>query len=91
MGARDEARIRGVIDDACVATLARAVAGGLGSQVGVAPRLFLKKLVADVLDRVDLHPEFDPRQHYRLTLAEAEMTVNERAAAKTMSVDDIEL
>lgn len=91
MGARDEARIRGVIDDACVATLARAVAGGLGSQVGVAPRLFLKKLVADVLDRVELHPEFDPRQHYRLTLAEAEMTVNERAAAKAMSVDDIEL
>ena len=91
MGARDEARIRGVIDDACVATLARAVAGGLGGQVGVAPRLFLKKLVADVLDRVELHPEVDPRQHYRLTLAEAEMTVNERAATKAMSVDDIEL
>jgi len=91
MGARDEARIRGVVDDACVATLARAVAGGLGGQVGVAPRLFLKKLVADVLDRVDLHPEFDPRRHYRLTLMDTEMTVNERAAAKAMSVDDIEL
>ena len=42
----------------------RAVAGELGGQVGVAPRLFLKKLVADVLDRVDQFPDFDPRQHY---------------------------
>ena len=57
------------------------MAGGLGGKVGVAPRLFLKKLVADVLDRVDLHEDFDPRQHYKLTLAENEMTTNERAAA----------
>jgi hypothetical protein len=25
------------------------------------PRVFAKKLVGDVLDRVDLHAEFDPR------------------------------
>ncbi len=48
-----------------------AVAGQLGGQVGVAPRLFLKKLVADVLDRVDQFPDFDPRQHYALTVAAA--------------------
>jgi hypothetical protein len=59
--------------------------------VGVAPRLYLKKLVADVLDRVDLHPDFDPRAHYRLTLSEGEMSVSERAAAAAHSVDDIEL
>ena len=86
-----EARLRRVVDDAYIEDLARAVAGGLGGKVGVAPRLFLKKLVADVLDRVDLHEEFDPRQHYRLTLTEAEMTANERAAAGATSVDDIEL
>jgi hypothetical protein len=86
-----EARIRRHVDDAYVETLARAVAGGLGGKVGVAPRLFLKKLVGDVLDRVDLHEGFDPRQHYRLTLADTEMTVNERAAAGAASVDDIEL
>jgi len=57
----------------------------------VAPRLFLKKLVGEVLDRVDLHPDFDPRKHYALTLAESEMTANERAAAGAASVDDIEL
>jgi hypothetical protein len=87
----NETRLRSVVDDDYIDTLARAVAGGLGGKVGVAPRLFLKKLVADVLDRVDLHESFDPRQHYKLTLAESEMTVNERAAAGAIGVDDIEL
>jgi hypothetical protein len=86
-----EARIRRLVDDAYIETLAKAVAGGLGGKVGVAPRLFLKKMVGDVLDRVDLHESFDPRQHYRLTLADTEMTLNERAAAGAASVDDIEL
>ena len=87
----NESRLRGLVDDAYIETLARAVAGGLGGKVGVAPRLFLKKLVADVLDRVDLHEDFDPRQHYKLTLVENEMTANERAAAGAIGVDDIEL
>ena len=86
-----EARLRTVVGDAYIEDLARAVAGALGGKVGVAPRLFLKKLVADVLDRVDLHPDFDPLQHYSLTLADNEMTANERAAAGAASVDDIEL
>ncbi len=86
-----ESRLRALVNDAYIETLARAVAGGLGGKVGVAPRLFLKKLVADVLDRVDLHEDFDPRQHYKLTLAENEMTTNERAAAGAIGVDDIEL
>ena len=86
-----ESRLRRLVNDAYIETLARAVAGGLGGKVGVAPRLFLKKLVADVLDRVDLHEDFDPRQHYKLTLAENEMTANERAAAGATGVDDIVL
>jgi hypothetical protein len=90
-GRKNESRIRSVVDDSYLDTLARAVAGGLGGKVGVAPRLFLKKLVADVLDRVDLHQDFDPRQHYSLTLAESEMSSIERAAASAHSVDDIEL
>ena len=87
----NEARLRRVVDDTYIEVLATAVAGGLGGKVGVAPRLFLKKLVADVLDRVDLHESFDPGQHYKLTLAETEMTANERAAASATNVDDIEL
>jgi hypothetical protein len=42
--------------------------------VGVAPRLYLKKLVGDVLDRVDQFPDFDPHRDYRLTLKPAELT-----------------
>lgn len=91
LGRANEPRLRRHVDDAYVEQLARAVAGGLGGKVGVAPRLFLKKLVADVLDRVDLHEAFDPRQHYQLTLSESEMTVTERAAASASSVDDVEL
>ncbi len=52
------------------------------------PRLYLKKLVGDVLDRVDQFPDFDPRQHYAPTMSAAEMTDVERNAA---SADDITL
>ena len=80
-------RIASLCDDNYVRTLAVAVSGSLGGKVGVAPRLFLKKLVSDVLDRIDQFPDFDPRRHYQLTLTSAEMTDAERA----VSVDDIEL
>ena len=90
-GRPNEQRLRSVVDDSYLDALARAVAGGLGGKVGVAPRLYLKKLVSDVLDRVDLHEDFDPRKHYSLTLAETEMSATERAAASAASVDDIEL
>ena len=84
-------RIRALVSDEYVADLADAVTGKLGGRVGIVPRLFLKKLVADVLDRVDQFPEFDPRQHYSLTIAEPEMTTVERAASGAATVDDIDL
>lgn len=90
-GRANELRLRAVVDDEYLELLAQAVAGGLGGKVGVAPRLFLKKLVGEVLDRVDLHADFDPRRHYSLTLTEAEMSATERAAAGASSVDDIDL
>ena len=55
------ARVLERADDAYLSRLARAVTGGLGGRVGIAPRVFLKKLVQDVLDRIDLYPDFDPR------------------------------
>lgn len=84
-------RIHDRVDDACIERLADGVAGSLGGKVGIAPRLFLKKLVADLLDRVDLHEDFDPAKHYQLTLSEAEMSATERAASQAQSVDDIDL
>jgi hypothetical protein len=85
------ARVAERCDDAYVRDLASAVAGRLGGRVGIAPRVFLKKLVADVLDRIDQFPDFDPRQHYALTVAENELTAVERNAAAAKDVDDIEL
>lgn len=84
-------RVARKADDGYVADLARATTGRLGGKVGVAPRVFLKKLVADVLDRIDQFEEFDPRQHYALTVSDAELTPTERAAAGGLSVDDIVL
>lgn len=77
-------RVIEVVDDAYVADLAQAVAGRLG--VGVAPRLFVKKLVGDVLDRVDQFPDFDPYEHYALTVRAGDLTDAER-----QGVDDIDL
>lgn len=85
------ARVRAVVDDAYLADLAAAVSGRLGGRAGVAPRLFLKKLVGDVLDRVDQFADFDPRRHYAPTVDEREMSAAERAGAAATSVDDVEL
>jgi len=84
-------RIDSLVDDAYVEQLAIAVAGKLGGKSGIAPRIFLKKLVSDVLDRVDEHADFNPREHYALTISETEMTPEERQAASASDADDIEL
>ena len=75
------------VDDAYIAELARAVTGKLGGQVGVAPRIYLKKLV-DVLDRVDQFDDWDPRQHYALTMRPNELTDVER---NYVTADDLDL
>jgi hypothetical protein len=84
-------RVMALADDSYVGELARAVTGTLGGRVGVAPRVFLKKLVADVLDRIDQHPEFDPRQHYALTITSNELTAVEQSAMAGKGIDEIEL
>jgi len=69
-GASAPTRVLERADDAYLGSLAHAVTGGLGGRIGIAPRVFLKKLVQDVLDRIDLHPDFDPRRDYALTLSD---------------------
>jgi hypothetical protein len=83
-------RVRRLAPDEYVDVLARSVAGKLGGKVGIAPRLFLKKMVADVLDRIDQFEDFDPTKHYQLTIISSEMTAVERES-QAQSVDDIEL
>ncbi|MFK4511799.1 BREX system ATP-binding protein BrxD [Bradyrhizobium daqingense] len=89
--ARDADRITTIVDDQYLVDLARGIAGHLGGRAGVAPRLYLRKLVAEVLDRVDQFVEFDPRRHYAPTVDEREMTGVERAAAGAVDVDDVEV
>jgi len=84
-------RVMALADDAYLQQLADAMTGELGGKVGITPRLFLKKLVADVLDRIDQFPDFDPRRDYALTVVDTEMTAVERNAARATGVDDIEL
>jgi len=84
-------RIAALADDTYIRDLAEAVTGRLGGKVGIAPRIFLKKLVADILDRVDQFPDFNPREHYGLTITESELTAIERQAMGAANVDEIEL
>ncbi|WP_295385202.1 BREX system ATP-binding protein BrxD [uncultured Thiodictyon sp.] len=90
-GCQAPERVSQRVNDDYIAALAQAVTGNLGGRVGVAPRVFLKKLVGDVLDRVDRYPDFDPRAHYALTIADTELSAQERAGRAASGVDDIEL
>jgi P-loop Domain of unknown function (DUF2791) len=90
-GSTSAGQIRLLADDQYLLDLARAVAGELGGRIGIAPRIYLKKLVADVLDRIDQHPEFHPRRHYSLTINPAELNEIERNVRPAANVDDIEL
>ncbi len=81
-GAADPDRLRATVDDAYVGELADALGGAFGGRVGIVPRILLKKLVGDVLDRVDQFPDYDPRKHYQPTVRAAELSAVERNAAR---------
>jgi hypothetical protein len=84
-------RIVAKVDDDVLRALASTVAGALGGKVGIAPRIYLRRLVA-LLDQVDEHSDFDPKMHAGLKVDPNEMTDEERAAAGiSRSVDDIQL
>lgn len=86
-------RIAARVTDATLHRLARGVTGKLGGNVGVAPRLFLRKLVQDLLDKVDAHPDYDPELHFDLVVRAGELTPEERSAAGLAppALDDIPL
>ncbi|MDG3015843.1 BREX system ATP-binding protein BrxD [Speluncibacter jeojiensis] len=86
-GSESGERVRAIADDEFLRRFATAIAGGLGGKVGIAPRLFLRKLV-DVLDKIELHPDFDPYTDYEVKISESELSDEEREA---ISADDVEL
>ncbi len=84
-------RIAEKVSNPTILALASAVAGNLGGKVGIAPRLFLKKLVS-LLDQVEEHAAFDPAIHWQLKIDTSDMNADEREAAGIeRSVDDIQL
>ena len=89
--ARSQERLKHLCDDNYVSELANAVAGKLGGKVGVSPRIFLKKLVSDVMDRIDQFADFDPRTNYALTISESELLPVERQAMGASNVDEVDL
>lgn len=85
-------RMKERVDDETLELLAGGIAGQLGKSLGVPPRVFLRKLVMDILDRVDQFEDFDPKQHYKPVVSAAELTDEERAmSGMARSVDDIEI
>ncbi len=84
-------RLQLMADNAYIESLAKAVTGNLGRRVGIVPRLFLKKLISDVLDRIDQFPDFNPRHDYKLTIVDSELSEIERNALAASHVDEIEL
>jgi len=77
--ARVPERLQAKVDERFLSALVAQVTTGFGGKVALAPRLFLREL-ADVMDRVDLHADYEPRDHYRLELDDAKLTPEEVAA-----------
>jgi len=87
-----QARIAAKVTDEVLRSLAQGVAGKLGGRVGVAPRIYLRKLVAGVLDRVDLYEDFEPTRDFDLVVEANELTPEERLAAQAgRSPNDIDI
>lgn len=90
--AKNPERVAARVGDDVIESLAVALIGKLGGKVGVAPRLFLRKLVSELLDKVDEHPGYEPTRDFKLVVDAREMSNEERdAAGIEKTVDDIAL
>lgn len=72
-------RIVALVPDDYLGAFAAGVAGQLGGRVGIAPRVFLRKLV-DLLDKIEQFPDFIPEAAGAVRIAERELNGDERAA-----------
>ncbi|WP_437907570.1 BREX system ATP-binding protein BrxD [Sorangium sp. So ce327] len=77
--AKNPARIAERVSDAFLRGLVAQVTAGFGGKVALAPRMFLRELI-DVMDRVDIHEAYDPKDHHKLELDDAKLTAEELAA-----------
>lgn len=96
-GQPTQGRLLTLVDDSFLTELGSSIAGQLGGRVGVAPRLYLRRLV-DILDRVDQFEEYEPRRDALGAIPAADMTEAELAVtrfggklAPAGGVDDVDL
>jgi hypothetical protein len=82
--ARNAARI-GKVDDAMLRALAENVRGALGGKLGIAPRVYLRKLV-QLLDTLDEHADFDPVEHGGLVVSADEAALELSSQAREDAV-----
>lgn len=72
-------RIAALVPNDYLGAFAAGVAGQLGGRVGIAPRVFLRKLV-DLLDKIEQFPDFIPDAAGAVRVAAGELNDDERAA-----------
>ncbi|MGX1932287.1 BREX system ATP-binding protein BrxD [Microbacterium resistens] len=72
-------RIMTLVPGDYLVAFAAGVAGQLGGRVGIAPRVFLRKLV-DLLDKIEQFPDFIPDAAGTVRIAARELNDDERAA-----------
>lgn len=85
--AKNPERLASRVDDGFLRGLVSQVTAGFGGKIALAPRLFLRELI-DVLDRVDIHEEYDPQAHYKLELDDGKLTAEELAAKHGRTAED---
>ena len=86
-GCKASQRISERVTDRFIERLATTLLGELGGKIGLAPRLFLRKLVSDILDRVDHFPDCNPEAHYTLNLTKHDLSED---GSETGSVEQLE-
>lgn len=84
--AKNTERLLKRVDDSFLRGLVAQVTAGFGGKVSLAPRLFLRELI-DVMDRVDIHADYDPKAHYKLELEDGKLTAEELAAKHSRAMD----
>lgn len=89
--AKNPDRVNQRVDDQFLTALVAQVTAGFGGKVSLAPRFFLRELI-DVMDRVDIHADYQPAMHYRLELEDTKLTSEELAAkhGRPMDMDEHE-
>jgi len=83
-------RIAALVTDDYLGSLADTVAGRLGGKVGIAPRLYLRKLI-DIFDKIEQFPDFVPAEASTIVVAETELNADERSAVGGLDAIEIDV